>query len=45
MLDHFSFTGNEEKWGALRFPEWEEPCGDALLEPDAKRLFQQVVGD
>jgi hypothetical protein len=30
---------------ALRFPEWQEPCEDALLEPDAKRLCQQVIGD
>ena len=27
----------------LRFPEWQKPCEDALLEPDPQRLFQRVM--
>jgi hypothetical protein len=27
----------------LRFPEWQKPCEDALLEPDPEKLFQRVL--
>jgi hypothetical protein len=26
-----------------RFPEWQKPCEDALLEPDPEKLFQRVI--
>jgi len=26
----------------LRFPEWQKPCEDALLEPDPEKLFRRV---
>jgi hypothetical protein len=29
--------------GVLRFPKWQKPCEDALLEADEKRLFRRVI--
>jgi hypothetical protein len=28
---------------ALRFPEWQKVCEDALLEPDPAKLFRRVI--
>jgi hypothetical protein len=28
---------------ARRFPEWQKPCEDALLEPDPEKLFRRVL--
>jgi len=28
---------------SLRFPEWQKPCKDALLEPDPAKLFRRVI--
>src|SRR5271165_6613381 len=28
---------------ALRFPAWQKPCKDALMEPDPDKLFQRVI--
>lgn len=29
--------------GALRFPEWQEPCGHALLEPERPDYFSKLL--
>jgi hypothetical protein len=29
--------------GVLRFPEWQELCENALLEPDPEKLFQRII--
>ena len=28
---------------ALRFPKWQKPCEQALLEPDPEKLFLRVL--
>jgi hypothetical protein len=36
-------AGKEGQVRALRYPKWQKPCEDALLEPDPQKLFQRVI--